>query len=112
MQCVLKHRVQYLQWYITLVSFASYPCNAPKTHVGRLTCGSDTNIVSYVCQYICSTAVLCGVMGYRWFFAPEWLQKILSWQDEETGCFKGKAIFETEVGELIMLLIDLAVFGF
>ena len=43
MQFVLKHRVQCLQWYITLVvSFASYPCNEHKTHVGRPKCESDT----------------------------------------------------------------------
>ena len=49
MQFVLKHRVQSLQWYITLVvSFASYPCNASKTRVGCLKCESDTSIVRYV----------------------------------------------------------------
>ena len=49
MQFVLKHRVQSLQWYITLVvSFASYPCNASKTHVGCRKCESDTSIVRYV----------------------------------------------------------------
>ena len=46
MQFVLKHRVQ---WYITLVvSFASYPCNAAKTHVGCQKCERDTSIVRYV----------------------------------------------------------------
>ena len=50
MQFVLKHRVQSLQWYITLVvSFASYPCNASKTHVGCQKYQSDTySIVRYV----------------------------------------------------------------
>ena len=49
MQFVLKHRVQCLQWYITLVvSFASYPCNEHKTHVGRPKCESDTRIVRHV----------------------------------------------------------------
>ena len=49
MQFVLKHRVQCLQWYITLVvSFASYPCNELKTHVGRPKCESDTSIVRHV----------------------------------------------------------------
>ena len=49
MQFVLKHRVESLQWYITLVvSFASYPCNASKTHVGCQKCQSDTSIVRYV----------------------------------------------------------------
>lgn len=42
-------------------------------------------------------AVLCGIMGYRWFFAPEWLEKILSWQDPETGCFKGSTVLESDV---------------
>ena len=45
MQFVLKHRVQCLQWYITLVvSFASYPCNEQKTDVGRPKCESETSI--------------------------------------------------------------------
>ena len=49
MQFVLKHRVQCLRWYITLVvSFASYPCNEHKTRVGRPKCESDTSIVRYV----------------------------------------------------------------
>ena len=49
MQLVLKHRVQCLQWYIALVvSFASYPCNEHKTHVGRAKCESDTSIVRHV----------------------------------------------------------------
>ena len=49
MQLVLKHRVQCLQWYITLVvAFASYPCNEHKTHVGRPKCESDTSIVRHV----------------------------------------------------------------
>ena len=49
MQFVLKHRVQCLQWYITLVvSFASYPCNEHKTHVGCPKCKSDTSIVRHV----------------------------------------------------------------
>ena len=49
MQFILKHRVQCLQWYVTLVvSFASYPCNEHKTHVGRPKCESDTSIVRYV----------------------------------------------------------------
>ena len=49
MQLVLKHRVQCLQWYIALVvSFASYPCNEHKTHVGRPKCESHTSIVRHV----------------------------------------------------------------
>ncbi|KAH3869361.1 UPF0764 protein C16orf89 homolog [Dreissena polymorpha] len=34
-------------------------------------------------------AVLCGLVGYRWFFSEDWLQRIFSWQDPDTGCFKG-----------------------
>ena len=49
MELVLKRRVQCLQWYIALVvSFASYPCNEHKTHVGRPKCESDTSIVRHV----------------------------------------------------------------
>ena len=49
MQFVLQHRVQCLQWYITLVvSFASYPCNKHKTHVGRPKCERDTSSVRNV----------------------------------------------------------------
>lgn len=33
-------------------------------------------------------AALCGLVGYRWFFSPLWLQKIISWQDKQTGCYK------------------------
>ena len=52
MQLVLKNRVQCLQWYIALVvSFASYPCNEHKTHVGRPKCESDTSIVRHVIYY-------------------------------------------------------------
>jgi len=46
-----------------------------------------------------STAALCGVMGYRWFFTSDWLEKIISWQDKQTGCYKGETIFETQVGK-------------
>ncbi|WAQ96525.1 CP089-like protein, partial [Mya arenaria] len=42
-------------------------------------------------------AALCGLAGYRWFFSPDWLQTILSWQDKETGCFKGATILENQV---------------
>ena len=57
MQFVLKHRVQCLQWYITLVvSFVSYPCNEHKTHVGRPKCESDTSSVRHV---ICN----CRLIG-------------------------------------------------
>ena len=39
--------------YITLVvSFASYPCNEHKTHVGRLKCESDTSIVRHVTSIV------------------------------------------------------------
>ena len=62
MQFVLKHRVQCLQWYITLVvSFASYPCNEHKTHVGRPKCESDTR--SSIVRYVICIDVIEG--GFR-----------------------------------------------
>ena len=58
MQFVLKHGVQCLQWYITLVvSFASYPCNEHKTDVGRPKCESDASIVRNV---ICNKNMICA----------------------------------------------------
>ncbi|XP_060562399.1 UPF0764 protein C16orf89 homolog [Ruditapes philippinarum] len=42
-------------------------------------------------------AALCGAMGYRWFFTPEWLETIISWQDNESGCYKGETIRESDV---------------
>ena len=63
MQFVLKHRVQCLQWYITLVvSFASYPCNEHKTHVGSPKCESDTSIVRHVMCIQTSNKTLIDVL--------------------------------------------------
>ncbi|KAL4239489.1 hypothetical protein ACF0H5_000304 [Mactra antiquata] len=42
-------------------------------------------------------AALCGAMGYRWFFSPDWLLEIISWQDQSSGCYKGETITESEV---------------
>ena len=36
------------------------------------------------------------------FFTAEWLQKILSWQDQQTGCYKGQTITESQVGKNIL----------
>lgn len=42
-------------------------------------------------------AALCGALGYRWFFTPEWLKTIISWQDKQSGCYKGDTILESQV---------------
>lgn len=42
-------------------------------------------------------AALCGALGYRWFFSPAWLETIVSWQDKQSGCYKGETILESEV---------------
>ncbi|XP_033743026.1 UPF0764 protein C16orf89 homolog [Pecten maximus] len=42
-------------------------------------------------------AALCGMLGYRQFFTSDWLEKILSWQDQTTGCYKGNPVRETDV---------------
>ncbi|XP_021344818.1 UPF0764 protein C16orf89 homolog, partial [Mizuhopecten yessoensis] len=42
-------------------------------------------------------AALCGMLGYRQFFTSDWLEKILSWQDQITGCYKGNPVRETDV---------------
>merc|ERR1719239_331819 len=36
-------------------------------------------------------AALCGLLGYRDFFSPEWLSSILSWQDKTNGCYRWAA---------------------
>lgn len=42
-------------------------------------------------------AALCGILGYREFFTSDWLEPILSWQDEVFGCYRGELVFESEV---------------
>lgn len=32
-------------------------------------------------------AALCGMLGYRQFFRPDWLAAILSWQRQSRGCY-------------------------
>ncbi|XP_005094765.2 UPF0764 protein C16orf89 homolog [Aplysia californica] len=36
-------------------------------------------------------AALCGMLGYRDFFNSDWLNKVLSWQDREDGCYRWAA---------------------
>ena len=75
MQFVLKHRVQCLQWYKTLVvSFASYPCNEHKPHVGRPKCENDTSIVRHVIckssEYYSFTVYECQHAEVTFVFVP------------------------------------------
>ncbi|XP_048733336.1 UPF0764 protein C16orf89 homolog [Ostrea edulis] len=42
-------------------------------------------------------AALCGILGYREFFTSNWLEPILSWQDELYGCYRGELVFASEV---------------
>ncbi|KAJ8311136.1 hypothetical protein KUTeg_011314, partial [Tegillarca granosa] len=42
-------------------------------------------------------AALCGMLGFRQFFSSDWLDKVLSWQNPEIGCYTGDAIREKDV---------------
>jgi hypothetical protein len=55
-------------------------------------------------KYRTILAALCGAMGYRWFFTPEWLETIISWQDKESGCYKGETIRESDVGKYMSVI--------
>lgn len=33
------------------------------------------------------TVLLCGLEGFSDFYKLDWLQSILTWQDQEVGCF-------------------------
>jgi len=33
------------------------------------------------------TVLLCGLVGFSDFYKLDWLQSILTWQDQEVGCF-------------------------
>lgn len=49
----------------------------------------------------CLSAALCGILGYREFFTSDWLEPILSWQDEVFGCYRGELVFESEVSKFL-----------
>lgn len=45
----------------------------------------NIHLIYFLFNYF--TVLLCGLVGFSDFYKLDWLQSILTWQDQEVGCF-------------------------